>query len=416
MYQLLLGLLLLTLVFPASAQTSFEVHEVELKSKASDNWFVSLGGGGALLMGEQDSKKSFGDRLRYNGELSIGKWFNQDFGIRFQFMGGNLRGFNLLENQGGEYTRSNRARDLYPTGYYENSLKYTDSDDGRGFWQDMNYGSVTIDLMANLTNLFRGYYKPSLVEVIPFVGVGYLQGFKSKTNPSNYGIVGKLGIRANFNLTDKWSIYLEPQVNFASEEFDGYAGNRGFDMIANGMVGVQFNINRNFTKPGMLSREEIDAINDKINANKVLIENHQDIIERQQDLLDKLNNCCEEKPEKTIVKEIVTKEEGYIPEYVRFGLDSYRVETTEQVKIADATTYLKANPGSKLLIIGYADKNTGTSSYNLQLSRKRAEAVAAALVKQGISSHRVMINWVGDKEQPYDQNEWNRVVIMVERK
>ena len=59
------------------------------------------------------------------------------------------------------------------------------------------------------------------------------------------------------------------------------------------------------------------------------------------------------------------------------------------------------------------DKKTGKADYNMQLSEKRARAVAKELIeKYGISSSQITIEWRGCEEQPYSENNWNRVVIM----
>ena len=403
-----------------SSQNSSQTESEQFKkSRASDNWFISLGVGPNLLEGEQDSEVSIGKRLRLGGELSIGKWFNPDFGMRIQFTGGNLRGFNYLLNQGGEYTRKNRSRDPYPTGHYTGKLDMTTVNGAEGFWQDLNYGAVTLDLMANMTNLFRGYYEESPVDVIPFAGLGFVRGFESETNPSNYHLAGKLGLRANFNLNNHWGIYLEPQVLFTSDEFDGYVGNRGFDMVGSGFIGVQYTFNRNFAPVNILSREEINTINQKINDQRSLIENHQDILERQQKLIDQLNNQPNQPNQsQTVTNEAIISatDTKFLPDYIRFGLNSSTVDSSERHKVEDAADYLKANPGSKLLLIGYADKQTGNSNYNYQLSCRRVESVAKQLQNMGIASSRLITECLGDKEQPYKQNDWNRVVIMVERK
>ena len=45
--------------------------------------------------------------------------------------------------------------------------------------------------------------------------------------------------------------------------------------------------------------------------------------------------------------------------------------------------------------------------------RKRARAVAKELIdKYGISSSQITIEWKGSDVQPYNENNWNRVVIM----
>ena len=396
------------ILLPALAQQG----ENKQKSKAGDNWFISIGGGINLLQAEQDEKQSVGDRIRFGGELSVGKWFTPAFGMRTQFYLGSLRGFNLNENQGGLYTRSDRDRSEYPINW-EDAKKKDD-----GFWQDFTMEAATIDLMANLTNLFRGYYRDNApVEFIPYVGFGWMHAVKGNTNPTFNGIGGKLGMRVNFNVANKLAIYLEPQAYFISDEFDGYVGNRGYDVVSNVMAGVQFNINKNFSSITNLSQNEIDLLNQKINDQYQMIENQQTILERQQQMLNNLENKSNTLPANNYQPQTGSSLTGkYLPEYIRFGLNSSSIDISEKHKIEDAADYLKANPTSKLLLIGYADRKTGNSKYNYKLSCKRVDTIANQLKAMGIDANRLIIDCVGDKEQPYDQNEWNRVVIMVERK
>lgn len=97
---------------------------------------------------------------------------------------------------------------------------------------------------------------------------------------------------------------------------------------------------------------------------------------------------------------------------VRFTLNSARISDMEMVNIYNTAEYLKANPDQKVVIAGYADKDTGTSDYNMSLSKRRAEAVKKALVeKYGISADRLSVQAEGSNTQPYDVNNWNRIVI-----
>ena len=397
-----------------SAQDTSSQELGNSKSKAKDNWFISVGASANLLLGEQDSEKNVGDRLKFGGELSVGKWFNPTFGMRLQYSGGNIRGFNYMDYSGGSYARPDRKWDTSPIGGYDQ--KYTDGPDGQGFWQDFVYESLTVDVMINLTNLIRGYYKEKApVEVIPFVGMGWIHSVKSQTNPTmdDWGL--KMGARVNFNLNKQWAIYLEPQGTLTNQGFDGYRGTRDYDSFINLMAGVQFNINKKFSNPLSLSQDEINHLNNKLNEQRQLINNQQDILERQQRLLNELKETPEENVKK-MQPQSVKNSKIYLPDYVRFGLNSSSIEISERHKVEDAATYLKENPESKLLLIGYADRQTGNSKYNYELSCKRVESVAAQLKNMGINSNRLIIQCVGDKEQPYDQNDWNRVVIMVERK
>ncbi len=47
---------------------------------------------------------------------------------------------------------------------------------------------------------------------------------------------------------------------------------------------------------------------------------------------------------------------------------------------------MKANPEQNVAIIGYADKDTGTSEYNMGLSKRRAQSVYDALTEASTAS------------------------------
>jgi len=419
------------------------LRQVVEKNTYGDNWFISLGGNANLLTAEQDGDISMGKRIKYGGAFTVGKWFNPDFGARIQVMGGPLRGFNYVERRGGYYVWNNYDHEDVPMGCNIDGVRhgnvYDFSDqppfnnnglpnkfhlirgkDGQwGFWQDFNYATATVDLMGNLTNLLRGHsVEHNFIDVIPFVGLGWIHAFSNNlTTPRFDHFVAKIGARVNFNITNKWAIYLEPQGNATTKEFDGYAGDSFGDGVVNLSLGVQYTFNKKFTslyQVAQLTADEIDRLNKKINDNRNMIENQQGILERQQNLLDRLQKCCDEN-KRPIVTQVATTT-SYLPEYVRFTLDSYVIDPLEQRKIIEVVDFMTKNPNDKLLIVGYADRNTGNPRYNLTLSQKRVEAVGAEIKRLGISSDRIIIDWKGDKEQPFQLNEWNRVVIMVDRK
>jgi outer membrane protein OmpA-like peptidoglycan-associated protein len=406
------------------------LSEAVNRTNYGDNWFISLGGSANLLMAEQDAAYALNKRITYGGALTLGKWFNQGFGMRVQVNGGALRGFNYVDLRHPGYFTGGFHKEVPMGGspkehfgdpensnykYVDPKPKYRENDgyNGAGFLQEFNYGQATIDLMFNLTNLLRGHYRENnFFDLIPYTGVGLITAYSNKyTTPDFYMAVLKLGFRANFNLNPNWSIYLEPQVSATDPEFDGYKGTAVGDAVANLSLGLQYTFNKGFANIGKLTLDEVDRLNKKVNENRYLIENQQDILERQQNLLDKLQKCCDE--EKVVTQVI---EKTSLPEYIRFVLDSYVIEQPEQRKLIDVIDYLKKTPDAKLLLIGYADKKTGNPRHNLELSQKRVDAVAAELKRSGINPNRLIVDWKGDKEQPFVQNDWNRVVIMVERK
>ncbi|GHU61430.1 hypothetical protein FACS1894160_4100 [Bacteroidia bacterium] len=340
-----------------------------------------------------------------------------------------MRGFNLVETPGnGVYLSANDGdRSRWPFGgfpkadYYNNYLNglptefaFTDSKLGPGFWQDFTYSQATIDLLFNLTTLFRGHYSErAVVDVIPFAGIGVINAYNNQlTTPGFYYVVAKLGARLNFNLNRNWSVYVEPQINATGSEFDGYTGTALGDAVANLGLGIQYNFGKGFSTFENLTLEEIEYLNHRVNENRSKIDKHQETLDKHGKRIVDLEKCCEDK-NTTVTKTI---HESELPEYIRFRLDSYVIEKQEQNKIKGMVAYLRNNPDSNLLLTGYADKETGNPAHNLRLSKNRVEAVVSELRKQGISESRISVSWKGDREQPFAQNEWNRVVLVIEEK
>ena len=71
-----------------------------------------------------------------------------------------------------------------------------------------------------------------------------------------------------------------------------------------------------------------------------------------------------------------------------FAFDSATLNTADKVALDKAVKQIKAENPSKVLVKGYAD-TTGPADYNVGLSQRRADAVAAYLVKEGVSQKKV---------------------------
>ena len=98
---------------------------------------------------------------------------------------------------------------------------------------------------------------------------------------------------------------------------------------------------------------------------------------------------------------------------VSFALNSAVIREGEKAKIEALAAYLKENMEAKVTVTGYADKETGNPRYNLSLSQKRAEAVAAVLKAAGIDGARITVDAKGDTVQPFGTPAQNRVAICI---
>jgi len=74
---------------------------------------------------------------------------------------------------------------------------------------------------------------------------------------------------------------------------------------------------------------------------------------------------------------------------VHFDFDKAMIRDNDKPVLEDAAAKLKANPGLKVDVNGYTDA-TGPAAYNMKLSQRRADAVAAYLENQGIPSDQLV--------------------------
>ena len=95
-----------------------------------------------------------------------------------------------------------------------------------------------------------------------------------------------------------------------------------------------------------------------------------------------------------------------------FTINSAVISDEEAAKLVRYIDWLKANPDVNIAIAGHADKGTGTKRINQKLSEQRAAAVKDFLVERGIAESRIVsVVANGDRIQPFEENDLNRVVI-----
>lgn len=99
------------------------------------------------------------------------------------------------------------------------------------------------------------------------------------------------------------------------------------------------------------------------------------------------------------------------PFYILFAVGSTQIDTAGMEKIKEAAKVAKDLYIRKVCIRGKADKQ-GNADANFTLSVKRAEAVAAALIKQGVDATTVMVvgkgEGYGDSINIFDDSQIDR--------
>lgn len=357
------------------------------------HWYVQVQPlGGQYTLGEV----SFGDLFSYNVQATLGYQFDEVLGARLAI--------NAWQSKGGSE-------------YEDPNQKFT--------W-GWKYVAPTIDLTANLSNLFVGFNPKRLLNVNLLVGVGANIGFSndeaadvaaqvlkryntSGAAPMSYlwdgskpRFVGRAGLAADFRLSDKVSFGIEVNANTLSDRYNSKRAENA-DWYFNALAGLKINLGDtyNLWAPGMKFKSR-------------------GIFNRQPRVIEKVVEKKVE-VEKVVEKPVyidkiieVEKKQEPLRRDVFFTINSTRIDPTEDQKLDEIASFLKLNPQAKVTITGYADKGTGNAQINDRLGKNRAKVVADRLVRQyKIDRSRIVTDSKGDTEQPFAENDKNRVSICI---
>lgn len=271
-----------------------------------------------------------------------------------------------------------------------------------------NFGA-SLDFTFNILNTFLYDYDRRF-NIVTILGVGYSHMFdKQNLAPhteivDNYKkgnfIVPKIGLQLNYKVSEPVLLFLEGNFKVYSDKLDEIVNKAQYDgqMVLTAGVTYKFKNrdgSRGFKYIPSYDQRDIDALNGEIN---------------------KLRQECEKAPK--VVVDTVTVENIVVlkevaPTTVRFTINSSKIADDQMANLENIATYLKDNKDVRISITGYADADTGTPEYNMELSEKRAESVKEVLVKYGVEESRLVVGAEGDKVQQYEENNWNRATIMM---
>ena len=372
----ILSCLLMLGFISASAQEP----EVKTEYVFNPHWYVQVQPLGAqYTLGEV----GFSDLLSYNAQLAVGYQFDKVFGARLAL--------NAWQSKGGS--------DYGTKGEFNWKWKYV---------------APTVDLTANLSNLIYGFNPNRVFNFSVFAGIGANIAFDNDeaavaqkqiaglykgtlwtNNPplsllwdgTKPRLVGQAGIMADFRLSDKISFGLEVAANTLNDHYNSKPA-KNADWYFNALAGLKINLGSTY------STREVKGCEPRI--------------------VEKVVEKVVEKP--VYIDKIVEVEKKAEPlrRDVFFTINSSRIDPSETQKIIDVVSYLNTNPNAKVTITGYADKGTGNAQINERLGKSRAKVVTDRLVKQyKIDPARIITDSKGDTEQPFAENDKNRVSICI---
>lgn len=365
------------------------VGQVECKDKyystRHDNWFLQFGAGVNAPFVENelpDGTQEHHMTATYN--LGFGKWMSPYLGWRISMYYGSM--------------------------HWDNET-----------FSKAKMANANFDLMWDMFNSLGGVNTSRVFSIVPYVGLGgtFTWDFDApasmiRKNGSTYKknawtLPVSAGLQLRFRLSRHVDFFLEGRASFYGDNFNlcAYGDPVDVDITAIGGLTINFG-GSDFKKYNPCSDlAYISSLNDEVNTLRNDLATTATALAAAESQLP-----CPEVAPQTVVEQ--TTVVGPMMSTVRFAIDSDVISPEEMVNVYNVAQYLKDNPDVNVAIVGFADEDTGTSDYNMALSQRRAQSVFNALTKNyGISADRLSIDAKGSSVQPYETNNWNRIVIFV---
>ncbi|MBQ8948436.1 MAG: OmpA family protein [Prevotella sp.] len=322
------------------------------------HWYIKAQGGAAYDVGEA----IFSQLLSPAIQLVAGYQFDELWGLR-----GSLSGIWA------------KNRYAYPEAKYK--------------W---NFIQPSLEAEVELLPLFLGRNPERVASLFAFAGLGVAYSFNNDEAveaDKRYGIdfkklwtgqrwnpVAKFGLGADYKVTENLSFGAEVNVNMLPDHFNSKLGrNDNRDWHFNALISLKYSIGKSHG--------------------------------RTEDVYEEIYHLPMPEPVKQEEFVDVPVEKISFNVNIHFLINQSVIRSNQIPKLSRLLQYLREHPKAFIRLSGYADKETGTPLINMRLSRERAQVVSQYLQDAGIQEWRIRRFAKGDKVQPFDIPEDNRVCI-----
>ena len=371
----------LSLTATAQDETPMERHSVSTNSFWG-NWFLQANLAGSAFYSNTEAGLGYaksplkGFRNNLGLSVALGKWFTPGIGLRTKL-----------------------------TGIWGRSVISTDKDKNAN-----KYWTLHEHVLLNLSNMFYGYSDTRVWNFIPYAGAGI--GRNMSYNTYCMGLTA--GLLNQFRLSRNVALNLDVSYGVYEPDFDGFVKQgpkvkRSSLTTKDHAFNVEFGITYNIGKATWKKTPDLDAIHalyqseiDAINAQlaDVMVENEQ--------LREEVKRTYEPLDGPGMVK-VVPPE----PVRVSFFFERGKSDLTDarQTVNLEALINQARVMDANLVVEGYADSDTGDATLNQELSPRRAESVAAELVRLGVPREKLTVVGKGGVNT-LTPPEYNRRVIV----
>ena len=360
------------------AVTALSAQEKERSyDEFNGHWFIGVQGGIGQTLGET----SFGSLISPAAAVSFGYQFTPVWGLRAGISGWQAKG---------------AAVDATTSVY------------------KFNYLQGSVDVMVDLCGI-AGYRVSRAVNPYLFAGIGVNGAFNngeaqdlsprlpednllwdgSKVLPA-----GRFGVGMGVRITDAVHFNIEVNGNFMGDSFNSKRGS-AVDWQLGALAGFTFKIGLKKDKEPV-EEEPVLCYEDTVVAAPVAEPEDTAAATTTVAVVPALDSAA-----------YAVADFEAVEENIFFLIGKSEIRSSEETKVEEIINVMSANPQTRVTVTGYADKETGSAERNMQLSKERAENVAAALIDAGIDPERITVLYKGSSETPFDSPEENRVAICV---
>ena len=365
-----------------ASATSASAQQTSTDGKNYPHIFLGLQGGAEMTLFNGTNEVS------PIGALEVGSWYNSKVGLR-----------------GKAYFWKNK----YDNDDMRQTFKYTNT-------------KVSVDFLLDLTNLIKENRKVKNFSTVWFVGAGinmnwakdvayevtdeYPNGWAKQMRwdgtRHNVGFSANTGFRFQYDILKWLGVNVEVAGHYNGHHANNYANNLG-DWQFTALAGVVFNLGQ---KSGA--------------GKKKVVVPPTPVRPAQPAQKAEPKPAQKPAPKPVAKKPAETKPAAPAKRYqetVFFGNAVSELTAEEDAKLKELAQWMNENPGAYIYLTGYADATTGNPELNMEISKKRVEAVANVLKeKYGIKEARIHTSYKGDTVQPYSTPERNRCVVLSTKK
>ena len=363
-------------------------------NKIFDNTFVSVGAGiNSVIV--HIAPATWGN-IGLATDINFGKWFTPAVGIRAGWHG------------------------LWNESKYAFDLNGIDANTKFGF--DYFHG----DFMWNISNTIGGYKETRFWNFVPYVTMGVLdvcsrRNIFAKGARHNFEYAAGIGLLNVARMSNRISLMLDLQL--LGGKSHAYTSESGrFIFYPSASVGIAYNIGKtNFDRhstitpaivPVPFTTDQYNALQDKVAAlekENAELKEKAAALENEAAPLRKLVNGQTYLYENGTFTAVDVKPGAPITLY--FDCGSAQLSAREKAHLEYFTSNV-LDGDTKLLVNGYADKQTGSARRNQQLSEQRVKTVVDLLTKAGAKEENIETAAHGASVQLFDGSAKNRVVTV----